>query len=264
MSEQQHVLPFYDIESIPSGFMGYPKGTKISVRPFSFGEQLNLQKVGTQGRDLFKSILDGVKCSIPKTDLTPQDVMYLGVYRKLISTKHDKITVETTCPSCAAVNKTPFTLKQLVFKTPQFTKVPIEVELSNHIVHFGLLSVKKFTDCVNNHNGEPLAMLAAQATLIMEKDDDIEREKWKIHANDGSDKFYNLARKVIGSSIDFDKEILDEASAILEDYGLKPLDIICEDEFCKHEYEVTLEDKGVLVYPFRDNKESARSRITFC
>lgn len=249
-----HILPLYEVSSLPSNFLGYPKDITISVRPFSFGEQVNMLKSGMREKDLFKSILEGVTCNYPKNLLTPQDVMFLGVYRKLVSTKHDKITVESVCPECAKKNKSDLTLKQLQFKQPEFKQIPLKVNLEHYTIWFKLLSVKDFLACVKEHNAEPLAMLISQVDKIYdnEKQDYIDMKR--------SDS-YETIRGIIGGATDFDKEVLDEVADILSDYGLKPVDVECDDEFCKHKYQADLEDKTVLVYPFRDSEKSARSRI---
>ena len=42
---EKHILPEYEVKDLPSKFIGYPAGTRVYVKPFSFGEQINLQKV---------------------------------------------------------------------------------------------------------------------------------------------------------------------------------------------------------------------------
>lgn len=264
-NQQSHILPEYPVQDIPSRFLGYPAGTKIFVKPFTFGEQVNLQKIGTVGADLFRSILNGVKCSgMAKNLITPQDLIFLGIYRKLVSTKHDKITAKSVCPYCAYHNEHNFSLKELKFKEPEFEMIPIEVELSTHKIEFGLLTTKDFLFCVEKFKGEPLAMLAAQTQKVYEIQYDPETESEKSYTEvkfKNDDDKIDKVRQLLGRCVDEDKDLLDEASVILQNYGLRPIDVKCEDEFCQQDYTIELEDKGVLVYPFREHNESNRSRI---
>lgn len=259
-----HILPYYLVESLPSNFIGYPKGTKIECRPYSFGEQMNLQIAGENGKKLFKNILDGVRCNIPKNTITTTDCIYLGIFRKLISTKQDKITVETTCPVCLHRNKHTFTLKDLKFKNLEFDKLPIIANLQNYVLYFELMTVKRLTYCLDKFNGEALSLFASQVTRIdeVERNEDFEIVKCK-QLDLGEEKLLKKAREIIGTATDIDKEVLDDVATYLSDYGLTPLDLVCQDELCKADYTVQLEENNVLVYPFRESDKSARNRIKF-
>ena len=86
---------WFDIDQVPSGGITYPKDWKISITPYSFGDVLNLARAVETGVGALDKILSGVKCSFDKDLLLPADIIYLGIYRKLVSTKHTKIEFST-------------------------------------------------------------------------------------------------------------------------------------------------------------------------
>lgn len=261
---EKHILPEYEVKDLPSKFIGYPAGTRVYVKPFSFGEQINLQKIGRNGVELMRNILNSVKVEgMPKNLLTPQDVVFLGIYRKLVSTKHDKITAQSFCPHCAKQNEHHFTLRDLKFKTPEFEIMPIQAELEHYTIEFGLLSTKAFLECLDKYKGEPLAMLAMQVKRVYENKYNADTNKNELIEVDlgSEDRRIERIRQILGRCVDEDKEILDEVAGILQGYGLRPLDVKCNDEFCQQDYSIELDDKSVLVFPFREHKEFDRSRI---
>ena len=96
---------WFDIEQVPSGGITYPEGWKISITPYSFGDVLNLTRAAETGIGALDKIVSGIKCNFDKELLLPADILYLGIYRKLVSTKHSKIEFTVKCPMCAKENK---------------------------------------------------------------------------------------------------------------------------------------------------------------
>ena len=54
---------WFDIDKLPSGGISYPKGWKVSITPYSFGDVLNLARAAETGIGALNKILDGVKCN---------------------------------------------------------------------------------------------------------------------------------------------------------------------------------------------------------
>ena len=70
-----------------------------------------------------------------------------------------------------------------------------------------------------------------------------------------------MYRNIIFDLVDEDKDALNEVISILEDYGTKPIEVTCQDERCKHQYTVNIDEEGVLVTPFRESGATARTRV---
>lgn len=225
---------------LPSGGMTYPKDFKVSITPYSFGDVLSLTRAPEVGAGALDKILDGVKCSFDKELLLPQDVLYLGIYRKLVSTKHAKIEFHVECSSCAFDNHKVVEMSALKFREVKIPELPIVAELSSGEMHFNPITIKQYKEVLKHHKGDSSWLLANSV------------------ANMDSFK----ARDIIMNAVDVDKEILDEVTQLL-DFGLEPIEFTCQDEFCGAKLSVQLEDPTTIVFPFRAPDESAKNRIKF-
>lgn len=266
------ILPEYEVKEIPSRFISYPEGTKIFIQPYSFGESFNIQMVGQHNTNMMREILNGVKVEgMPKNLLTPQDILFLGLYRNLASSLHNKIDIQTTCPKCLHENHTIKTLGSIKFKdVDDFDRdvYPLKVTFNDYTMWFGFISYKDFEFCLNRYKGSKIHQLALQVVKYQKNGTDEIIEKPAFNPNSSKEsatiaieRYIDKVRHILHYMVDEDKDTLTEVVEILENYGLKPIDIICEDALCKHEYDVNLEDKGVLVMPFREHKGHARDRI---
>lgn len=231
---------WFDIESIPSGGITYPENWKISITPYSFGDILNLTRSPESGIGALKRIVDGIKCNFSKDLLLPADIIYLGIYRKLVSTKHSKIEFTVECPVCAKTNKKVADLKDLKFKEIEIPALPIRANLSTGPLEFKPINLKDYMIVMKDHNEDPAWALAYSVTNM----DPAE------------------ARVIILEAIAEDKEILDEVADLLN-FGLEPIEFECEDEFCDNIIRVQLEDPTTVVFPFRSPDESNKRRIEF-
>jgi hypothetical protein len=266
------IIPEYEVKELPSRFIGYPEGIKIFAKPYTFGTALNLQLVGRNNINTLSEILDGVRVEgMPKNLMTPQDVIFLGVYRNLMSSLHDKIDVKSICPKCLKENHVQKTLASIKFKPiDNFDKevYPVEVELNNYTMWFTFLSYKDYEFCLQRYQGNKLYQLALQVIKYQKKGSDefVEKPGYKLNTNNRTstaviEKYVTEVRNILFNMVDEDKETLDEVIDLFEDYGLKPIDVICSDENCKHKYSVNLEDENVLVTPFRNTEKLTRNRI---
>ena len=202
---------WFDIDKIPSQGISYPKDWKISITPYSFGDVLNLARAAETGAGAFDKILSGIKCNFDKNLLLPADVIYLGIYRKLVSTKHTKIEFKVDCPACAKENRKVVDLSQLTFSELKIPALPIRVELEKENLEFMPITIGQYKEVLKNHKSDPLWMLAYCVSNL-------------DHAR---------ARDIISSAVDLDKEILDEVASLLE-FGMEPIEFECQDEYCDY------------------------------
>lgn len=231
---------WFDIPELPSGGIAYPENWKVSITPYSFGDVLNLSRAMETGVNALDKILAGVKCNFDKDLFLPADIIYLGIYRKLVSTKHSKIEFKTECPVCMKENKKVVELKELKFKEIKVPELPVRAELDAGELEFAPINLQQYKLVMKKFNGEPSWLLAHS-----------------VQNMDAAE-----AREIISSAVDIDKEILDEITLLL-DFGLEPIQFECQDEFCDNTISVQLEDPTTIVFPFREDGRSAKDRIKF-
>lgn len=266
------IVPEYEVKELPSRFIGYPEGTKIFASPYTYGSALNIEIVGRNNIDTMREILTGVRTEgIPKNMMTPQDILFLGIYRNLMSSMHDKISIESYCPKCLNQNKTVASLSQIKFKPIEdFDKsvYPLEVDFDKYTMWFGFVSYKDFSLCLQKYKGHKLCQLALQVVKYQNKTTGelVEKPTYTLGTNDAKstakiEMYVQDVKSILYNFVDADKDTLEEVCNILEDYGLKPIDVECEDPNCGNKYTVNLDDEHVLVLPFRETQQSPRDRI---
>lgn len=231
---------WYEIENIPSGGIAYPKDWKISICAYSYGDVLNLSKAAERGLAAFDKVLDGVKCNFDKRLLLPTDILYLGLYRRLVSTKHTQIELRVECPACAKQNNKVMDLKDVPFKELRVPALPIIAELSTGTLEFMPITYEKFKEVYKKYDSDP-SWLVAYSVSNMKPEE---------------------ARSIILEACSEDKEVIEEVTDLL-DFGLEPVEFECCDDFCTHTLKVQLESPETLCFPFRKPDESAKSRIKF-
>lgn len=267
-----NILPTYQVKELPSRFVPYPKGIKIYVTPLTAGAAMNIAMVGRTNIDLMKETLEGVTVEgMAKNLLTPQDILFLGVYRNLVSSKHDKISLKSICPKCLHENQESKSLSAIKFKEiAGFDEdcYPIQVNFDNYTMWFSFLTYKDFELCMQKYKGHKLQQTALQ--IIKYKDNKTNEEFKKpdfiLNAKDAKatqaiELYVEKLRKILYNFVDEDKDTLNEILDILEDYSLKPIEVKCQDELCQNEYSININDEDVLVLPFRDSKKLTRARI---
>lgn len=266
------LLPKYEVKQLPSRFIGYPKGTRIFAKPYTAGQAINIELIGRANVNTMDEILEGIVVEgIENDDLSPQDILFLGVYRNLASSKHDKIKITSICPKCLQENESVKTLSSIKFKELEGFDdecYPIEVDFDNYTMHFEFLTYKAFKYVMTHHRGSKMYQLATQVVDYTDKStgESYTRPWFTNDPNERKStsafkKYLSDVRNILFNLVDEDKDALDEVINLLEDYGTKPIEVECSDENCKHKYEVGLNEEGVLVVPFREVGESNRVRI---
>lgn len=267
-----NIIPEYEVKELPSRFIGYPEEVKIYATPHSFGSALNIEMVGKNNINTMSETLEGIKVvGMAKNMLTPQDILFLGVYRNLLSSKHDKIDIRSYCPKCLNENHEKKSLSDIKFKAIEdFNRdvYPIEVSFNDYTMWFTFLSYKDFDFCMRKYRGHKLTQLAFQVCKYVDKNSGETFEKPEYSSNTKNttatkliEEYVSKLKGILYSFVDEDKETLEEVVNILEDYGLKPVEVHCKDEHCKNVYSVELDGEGILITPFRDTEVSPRDRI---
>lgn len=264
-------LPKYKVTQLPSRFMGYPEGTEIFVSPYDWGDTVRIKMTNANSLNFMKEILNGVKVDgLAKNLLTPQDILFLGVYRNLVSSSHDKIDIKSICPYCLAENHTAKTLEAIKFNDIEdFTRedYPIEVDFDNYTMWFTFITYKDFELCQRKFRGDTTYQVALQVCKYQDKvtKETVEKPSYVLTDKDSTIKnileYAKTVRDILASFLDEDKDTLEEVINILEDYGMKPIEVECSDKNCQKKYEVEFDDKEVFVTPFRETKNSPRDRI---
>lgn len=253
-------------------FIPYPDNVRIYVEPYTAGQAINIELVGRNNLRTLEEVLEGVHVDgLGKNLLTPQDILFLGVYRNLVSSRHDKIDLKSICPKCLNENHQTGTLATIKFKgTEGFDKecYPIEVDFDDYTMHIGFVTYKDFEFCMNKYRGHKLYQLALQVFDYTDKKTgetfskpSYNARSTKTGATAAIEAYVNEVKSILYGLVDEDKEALEEVISILEDYGLKPIEQECSDERCRHRYSFSINDEGVLVTPFREPGKSARARI---
>lgn len=75
--------PEIEVKELPSKFLPYPKGTKITYRPYLFGEVKKFNQGQQSTSQAWALIASGIKCSFDVNELTLSDLRYIGLLRKI-------------------------------------------------------------------------------------------------------------------------------------------------------------------------------------
>lgn len=143
------------VSKLPSGFKGYPEGTKISYEPITLGE---LEAINSGDEvDITRSIallLKSIHCNtIPVDDLYYWDVMYIGIQRKLLAFGDTVGVTYAQCPNCGNIIKKEFDYTELAFKEIEAQELPVITSLQDTEVEIGLITIKDFLE-IDTDKGE--------------------------------------------------------------------------------------------------------------
>lgn len=196
--------PLIQINELPSGYKGYPAGTKISYEPLTLKE---LEILNTD-EDLDATyavamLLDAIHCNTLKAEeLYFYDVMYIGIMRKIQSFGSTKGQLRKRCPNCGNIITKTFDYTEIDFKQMLAPNLPMKMEVCGKSLEFSQLSMKEFLEI------EPTdGMLGVYARYI--KNLPLEEAKALVDNATGIDiKKLNFV----------DKQI---------DYGMKPFIVKC-------------------------------------
>lgn len=95
---------WYGIDTVPSGLRWYPEGTRLSLRPYSVRETLQLAKM-KRTSDIIRHNLSGIKAEgIAPEELVLSDYYFLMLMRNGISGTLEGLLIKGhTCTECGKV-----------------------------------------------------------------------------------------------------------------------------------------------------------------
>lgn len=239
-----------DISKLPSKGLSYPKNAEIKYRPYTFGEIKKASQSKMSFKDSIKFVLDGIDCSFPKRDISLYDVMYLSFLRNISSIKGVSYKIEHTCPECGKLGATEFPLTNIEFQDIEAPKLPVNATFNNKQLQFTPLTLGDFIELLDQGMEEDdVALLAKKCRNIDFKE------------------AYNIIENLMG---DEQTDALDIEKAL--NHEIKPIEVVCknkvkdffgEDKICGTKMNIELSGGESLITPFRGDKNSNKSRISF-
>lgn len=236
-----------DIKRLPSQGKVYPKDFVIQYRSYSFGE---IQKVATSKlneRQVIELILSGVKTNLSKKLFTLNDVLFIGLLRKISSLGTAKVRVPFTNPVTKKVDYHLLSIDDIEFYDIQAPAIPATVTMSDgNDYEFGPMLVKDYLNLVKaGKDKDPVAMYSAMC---------------RNHPFNEVYSFFNNTQSRE------DGEILEEIDELFS-HGIKPIEVKYTFEKGGQKVEKTLkirlEERQALLLPFREEGKSVRDKIRF-
>ena len=143
LNQETAPIPLIPIKELPSGFKGYPKGTKISFKPITLGELESLNSGDIDVTRATAMLLKAIDCNtIPPEDLAYWDVMYIGIKRKLLAFGDTKGTIRARCPKCGTIVAKAFSSSELEFRELDVPALPMKLQIMDKPIEFGLITMK--------------------------------------------------------------------------------------------------------------------------
>lgn len=206
LNENTDAITMIQVKQLPSGFKGYPEGTKISFKPITLEELEALNSDDVDATRAIAMLLNSIHCTTMKSyDLYYWDVMFIGIQRKLLAFGETKGTVYARCPRCGELVSKSFSYTELEFKEITAPDLPMKMEVSGKKLEFKPLTVKDFLQ-INIEQGD----LGVFARMIKNLD---------------FEEAFELVKKATGTDIKklkfMDKQL---------HYGMKPFRETCTNE----------------------------------
>jgi hypothetical protein len=154
LKENVSNLPLTEVKQLPSGFKGYPEGTKISYTPLTLGE---LEALNSSDMDFTRGIamlLNSIHCNTVKVeDLYYWDVIYIGIQRKLLAFGDTRGVLYNQCPKCGNIVEHEFDYTEIDFHVLDVPDLPVCTKVNGIDVEFSLITIKDFLQ-INEERGE--------------------------------------------------------------------------------------------------------------
>lgn len=262
MENQVTSLPemVVDAEKLPSRGLGYPEGSKIFYRSYTFGE---IKKASaTNDLDLLQLIelvMSGIRVEqFDKFSMSFIDMLYVGLLRRVSSQGDLRYEIPYHCEKCGKVNKAVFGSNDIDFEeiSKDCQSVPLEFELGEKTVQMTYPTVQMMMDVkkgTKKGKGVKDSLAISASTIINMKFEDA----------------YNLLSNLVNND---DIETLEEVDELLY-HGIKPIESVCKNKvtdestgnenYCSHTNHVSIEGKELLIRPFREGERPKRDKIRF-
>ena len=247
-------------EELPSKGLAYPEGWSISFRSFSYGE---IEKVAQTFSlvDMYEIGLAGMETEgFDKRDMTLQDFLYMFLLRRIQTMGTSRVQLATVCPLCEQNNVGVYSTHEFDFDELEIPSLPITASMSDREVKFAPMTIGRWIDVLQEHQGESVSRVEFQAhsmNLAMPEVSYKECEEYLAAIEDPDDisvlneidKMMYHGAKIFEFKCNQDVEVTDESS-----------------ETCGFTYRV--KSSSVLesfVYPFRDEQyeRDIKNKIRF-
>lgn len=227
LNEDTEYLPLINVEELPSGFKGYPEGTKVGFRPITLDELEALNSSDIEPERAVAMLLKSIHCTtLPSEELYYWDIIYVGVKRKLLAFGDIKGTIYKRCPKCGNIVSKSFKYTDIEFEELKVPNLPMKLDVCGKKLEFGLITMKDFLQIK-----EEQGALGVYARMIK---------------NMSFDEAYKLVKSAYG--VDIKKlKFVDQSL----NYGIKPFIVECEGDETPCGEEVFLEVRSPfeIVFP---------------
>ena len=133
------------VKQLPSGFKGYPEGTKISYKPITLEELEALNSDEMDPARAVAMLLNAIHCTtLPTEELYYWDVMYIGIQRKLLAFGDTKGTLYARCRKCGNLVSHTFSYTDMEFKEINAPDLPMKLDVCGKHLEFSELTMKDF------------------------------------------------------------------------------------------------------------------------
>lgn len=233
LNEVVKPVTMIQVDKLPSGFKGYPEGTKISFKPINLEELEALNSDEVDASRAIAMLLNAIHTTtIPSYDLYYWDVMYIGIQRKLLAFGETKGTLYNRCPKCGNLVSKTFNYSEIEFKEITAPNLPMKMEVMGKKLEFKPLSIKDFLQ-IDVEEGE----LGVFARMIQNLD-------------------YEEALPLVKAATGVDIKKLKFMDKQLH-YGMKPFNVICENQIqvddkmeeCGHNVVLEVRSPFEVVFP---------------
>nr|DAS83556.1 MAG TPA: baseplate protein [Caudoviricetes sp.] len=237
----ESLSPYINVEELPSKFLPYPKGSKISYKTFSYGELEQWANTSLADEDKIKLALSGIKTEgFEITDLDLQDFYYIMMLRKLSTFNSPRFKLSFECPHCANYTTVTPELSEIEFSELELIdEIPVLVEMSDKkILEFKPMTISDFLRFKkSNLEDTKLNRLALQVRNM---------------------EFEKALEYITNSTSIDDMEILDELDVLLN-FGNQKITVSCSD--CGNPVIVPIAGVSALAEPFRKQVRSLKDSI---
>ena len=138
-----------EVLKLPSNFLYYPTGAKVSYRPFSVKDVLTFSDIVTTVA-MIKYQLDGISADFPVEELTFADFVYLCVLRKYTANDELELLVDTKCSACNEETQVRILCNDIVFKNIEEVVPPLVINGDTYAI--APPTVGKIIKCIEENS----------------------------------------------------------------------------------------------------------------
>lgn len=242
--ELSRFVPSVVVDDLPSRFVPYPEGSKISYKPYTFGEVLNVNDSHLSLKQQFHQVLEGIETvGFDREQLTVPDFLFIGLQRKISTLDTTQFTAAFLCrnPDCKAPNQIDLNTAMFNFEYMAAPKLPVTLKdfpgLGKCV--FDPLRVMEYLELAESERGDHNAYMLAR--MCRNQDFDT-----------ACDLFFNATGQAARMLRKVDAHLF---------HGLNPIPVHCPK--CDQPSELKLDGWEAILIPFRGQGESDEDILTF-